>query len=78
MSTGQYPECEKMKAVEKESQAIGDFIDWLKTKDISLMGWFEDKPYLLSKSTEELLAEFFEIDLKKIEEERREILKNME
>jgi len=82
------PECEKMQAVQGKSQAIGEFLDWLtSTKGVSLMVDYtptddeedaEGMPYPdyvpLRMGTEKLLAEFFGIDLKKVEEERQAML----
>jgi hypothetical protein len=40
MSTGKYPECEKLSAVSKESNLIGAFLDWLiNEKRVELMQW---------------------------------------
>lgn len=72
------PECDKMKAVKPKSQAIGEFLEWLA----------DEKGYAICENTrgaredwvpirfniEEILAEFFEIDLEKVEKERRAIL----
>jgi hypothetical protein len=83
-----YPECEKMKKVQSKSQAIGSFLEWLQSKKIELMTWLipeyneeldeylpEEKGYYsINKNIEELLAEYFGIDLKKIEKEKRQML----
>jgi len=73
-----YPECEKLAAVHEKSQTIGAFLEWLETKDISLMLWCPGdnfrRPHM---SIEKMLAEFFEIDLNKVEEERRAMLEDM-
>jgi len=37
-----YPEHDKMSAIVDQSQAIGEFLDWLATRGISLMTWRED------------------------------------
>jgi hypothetical protein len=94
----QYPECEKMSAVQPKSQAIGEFLNWLRDeKGVQLAKYHEhsDACYeedveheegeeicerneaqldIFPVNMESLLAEYFEIDLKKVEEERREIL----
>jgi len=75
-----YPEHEKLKAVQKESQAIGEFLDWLTgEKKIELAKWNEDERVedrLLPwhHSTEKLLADYFKIDLVKLEAEKRKML----
>lgn len=86
-----YPECEKMLAVSKESQSIGSFLDWLHNeKEIHLCTYeendiivddegFEELAegfYGVNKSINTLLAEYFEVDLVKAEEEKRAILKD--
>ena len=100
------PELDKMLGVNRQSQAIGEFLDWLGTKGITLMTYqeiFEDREQLdalgynkidqstgevlmnlnvcvfkghtpVGASIEKLLAQHFEIDLDKCEEERRAIL----
>lgn len=71
------PECERMAAVREKSQAIGEFLEWLREEK----GWTiaeeygnSDRLLPVRYSTEALLAEFFGIDLNKVERERRAIL----
>jgi hypothetical protein len=74
------PELEKMGRVREESQAIGEFLEWLSsTKHVHLAQSVEgyNFPQHFAYQTEELLAEFFEIDLKKVEAERRAILASL-
>lgn len=67
-----YPECDKMKEVSEKSQAIGEFIEWLGyEKNIYLM--HEDETPV-RMSMEVMLAEFYNIDLKKVEQERQQML----
>lgn len=61
-----YPEHDKMNAVKAESQAIGEFLSWLGQNRLDLPDEYEFN---------DLLAEFFEIDLTKIENEKRDILR---
>jgi len=80
-----YPECEKMSKVKKQSQLVGEFLDWLvNEREIVLSEYHEgegrhddDVLMPISVRTEELLAEFFEIDLNKVEQERRQMLKEL-
>ena len=78
--TSQYPESAKMAAVSDESQSIGEFIEWLGTKGIMLghnvtfEGYSTPQFVPVSTSTENLLADYFEIDLKKVEQEKRAML----
>lgn len=72
------PELDKMLAVNDKSQVIGEFLDWLRNdRDIIFAKYHKDELYPEYSSIEKLLAEFFGIDLKKIEEERRAILKSL-
>ncbi len=84
----EYPEHEKMKAVKVESQAIGGFIEWLGEQGLELAkfhkcgkgcnrdcrreenGTLESHRY----NIQSILAQYFEIDLDKIEQEKRAML----
>lgn len=78
----QYPECEKMAAVKDRSQVIGEFLDWLLNEKEFVIAHYD--PYESDHGGETLvcdqkdieiwLAEFFNIDLDKIEKERCQIL----
>lgn len=73
------PECKKLSAVRDESHKIGEFIDWLHEQGIQLCEWmdYEDAPAQYAPTTqtsEKLLAKYFDIDLNKVERERRAIL----
>ncbi len=75
-----YPECEKMEAVREKSQAIGEFIEWLQSKNIYLLTQHEgmDDDFCFSRTPiEELLAEFFGIDLAKAEKEKSAMLEDI-
>jgi len=71
-------ECDKLLAVSKNSQIIGEFLDWLQNNDVVLSKWdvgkYEDTLYPIRQSIESLLAEYFEVDLNKVEKERRALL----
>jgi len=80
--TPQYPECEKLKMVINASLLIVEFLEWLSSKkNLSLCEWkdgYTGQGYYSSHyQIEDLLAEFFEIDLKKVEEERRQIIEDL-
>jgi len=77
----EYPEHEKMMAVKQESNTIGNFLDWLyHEKKYSICYWEEsegngvsympERYYSIRQSFNDLLADFFDIDLKKVEEEK--------
>jgi hypothetical protein len=79
-TTPDAPECERMVAVAPESQKIGEFLDWLGAQGIHLAAWDEDDDRLHphGESFERLLARYFEIDLAKVEQERRAILASLQ
>lgn len=76
-----YPECTKMDQVSDESQRIGEFIEWLQEKGYILARYEEvegySNPQLIPSPApiERLLADYFGIDLDKVDQEQREILK---
>ena len=99
------PECEKMAAVRDDSQKLGDFLEWLGSKDYRICAWQEgisdadrivdafatlqgrgnpdidNEPERgwtpINKDIEKILADYFSIDLKKVEEERRALLEEI-
>lgn len=79
-----YPECEKLAEVSPAPQIVGNFLDWLSNKkNLTLCEWVDNDideghhhPY--HYQIEELLAEFFEIDLVKVEQERRQMLEDLQ
>lgn len=70
------PQLDKMKAVHNKSQAIGEFITWLESKGMQIAQESEGERGLFSinDSIEKLLAKYFKIDLKKVEQEREAVL----
>lgn len=75
-----YPECEKMAAVEDKSQVIGEFLEWAKeTQDFHLCIYSGyGKEYIpIGITVERLLAKFFDIDIDKVEKEKRQILEEI-
>lgn len=73
------PECEKLSRVSEEFNKIGDFLSWLSQKDVVLAEWEIDwlipSSYRLSDSgITKMLADYFGIDLNKVEKERRALL----
>ena len=78
--SGEYPECEKLTAVAPQSQAIGEFlVEFLPDKGIALCELDEDSGrwHPAHRSVNDLLAEFFGIDMDRVEQERRQILRDM-
>lgn len=69
------PELNRMADFRVESQAIGDFLAWLQTeKRIKFAQYYGEQLAPVQVPVEETLAEFFEIDLKKVEKERQALL----
>lgn len=72
------PECEKLSKISEESQKIKNFIEWLRENGMEICTDDVDGYYpAYNGATEQLLAKYFEIDLNKVEDERREFLKWM-
>jgi hypothetical protein len=78
------PECDRALAIQPYSQKIGEFLDWLaaeKNFAVCRHAHYEDASsmdgWVPAGVSKEELAEFFEIDLKKIEQERRAILEDL-
>ncbi len=73
----EYPEHEKMRAVKKRSQIIGEFLEELSGIGLTLCestDHFECPWTPTGKSTQQVLAQYFKIDLDKIEKEKRAML----
>ena len=92
------PECDKLRSVSENGQAIGEFLDWLVyEKKVNLCESHEhdencedgegeqlecelkEHEYIpFSYQIQNLLAEYFKIDLDKVETERRAILAELQ
>lgn len=70
------PELDRMAAVQEQSQTIGEFLDWLQNeRHVDLCAFDNRTRWLpIHDSTEELLAEYFSIDLKQVEQEKQGLL----
>ena len=76
-----YPEHEKLRDVTHESQVCGEFLEWL-TNESGLVvceidsgnAPFVDHFFPKRETTEQLLARYFEIDLKKLAKEKDRML----
>jgi hypothetical protein len=78
-----YPEHEKLKEVRDKSQAIHEFLEWLQQSEYKMFlahyfrnerGRTSDLIVPNTKAITDLVAEFLEIDLVKLENEKREML----
>lgn len=86
----EYPECEKMQSVKEKSQELGFFLEWLKSryelcewKDETkeFFGdndndyvWSPEGYYPARVNIQDILADYFNIDLNKVAEEQSQIL----
>lgn len=84
------PECDKMVKVKPQSQAIGQFLEWLDEQNIQLAtyhvhgehcteharecGYSEHDLAPHRETIEELIARHFNIDMEKVEAEKRALL----
>ena len=70
-------EVDKMLVVKEESQIIGEFIEWLNRKYVICVERPDriDNVWMpITKNIEQLLAEYYNIDLQRTEKEKRKIL----
>lgn len=74
---GDYPEHAKQEAVIADAETIGAFLDgtpYILGEYKQFHDWAEPRMVPITKSTQQVLAEYFEIDLDKIEAEKRAML----
>lgn len=70
-----YPEHEKLRAVCDQSQSQGEFIDWLSNKGIFLARYYGNHDAgPIHEPVTSLLAEYHDIDTRKLEAEKRAML----
>jgi len=74
-----YPEHDKLREVQAETQAAGEFIEWLGTKGIFLASYIEGHnfPREVPTSIQALLAEWAGVDQGAIEREKRAMLASL-
>lgn len=70
----EYPECDKLAAVSENSQIIGQFLEWLQ-EDYTICTYAGWEYRQADIKIDDLMVKYFNIDLKKVEEERRQMLK---
>ena len=71
----EYLEHEKLQKIQEQSQLCGEFLEWLSGQGYVLARWGEDDLlYSVRAPRDKLLAEFFEIDLDKLEQEKQQLL----
>lgn len=77
----QYPEHAKLKQVHEETQWLGEFLDWLGRQGI-ILAVYTDRDYLVpaparNNGIQSILAEYKNIDLRKIDSEKKTMLEQM-
>lgn len=76
-----YPEHEKQAKIIDKSQAIGEFLDWLQNEEGITLAHYDDSYYQghvltpVHRSIQGWLARYFGIDLNRLEDEKREMLR---
>ncbi len=70
-----YPEHDKLKAITAEKEIVQSFIDWLYDEtDLDIFEWTKYDHFPTQKSREQIMAEYFGIDLQKLSREKDQIL----
>lgn len=72
----QYPEHEKLKDLGGANQIVGDFIEWLHENGMWIAQYAarSDQLIVSTKNRDELIAEHFGIDRKRLENEKQAML----
>lgn len=72
-----YPECSRLVSVSDESQVIGEFLEWLQARyqlcTLDHYDYFQPQ----YPNINQLLADYYGIDLDKVESERRAMLADL-
>jgi hypothetical protein len=77
-----FPEHDKLSKIRDESQVIGEFLEWLYDEKEVILCKVRGDEYAdtyglhspVNLNTQDLLADFFEIDLTKLEQEKQQML----
>lgn len=75
-----YPEHTRQRAILDQAQAIGEFIEsntYVLAQYVELDGWTEPQLLPVSRPIKQILADYFGIDLAKIDAEQRAILADL-
>lgn len=81
-----YPEHEKLQKVQDKTQVMSEWVEWLQAKGYVLAEYGTGKPgddrspdrlYPVHSDPSDLLADFFDIDRKVLEQEKRAMLDEM-
>lgn len=69
-----YPEHEKQSKIIDKSQVVGEFLEWLEQEGMFVGEWSTDITYYY---TNKLLARYFDINLDKIDDEKRQMIEEL-
>lgn len=72
-----YPEHEKLKLISDQSDTIGEFLEsagYVLAQYQDVEGYRDPMLLPVSTTTQQILANYFEIDLKKIQQEKQHML----
>ena len=75
-----YPELEKLTEVNDERLLITAFLDWCTEQGYELRDWsntYHDQPQPISKTVDQIVADYLEIDLAVVEKERRALIESL-
>lgn len=81
-----YPECKKLAETREESDTIRNFLTWLRREHGIKLGVYEEidngrsvyeKFVPVTTDTEQLLADYHDINLDTVEKERRQMLEDI-
>lgn len=75
----EYPELEKLSSVSDEKRLIMQFLDWCTEQGYELRDWsntYHDQPQAISKTFDQITADYLDIDLAEVEKERRALLES--
>lgn len=72
--TNVYPECEKLQAVLPQKIQLEEFLQFLKNKGIVFGEWHGNYMEHAHVNEEELIADFLNINLKRLEAERQSMM----
>lgn len=74
-----YPEHDKLKGLNGANNTVGDFIEWLAENGYVIAEWGDSGNYLEAATIgrDALIALFFEINPRKLEDEKRAMLDSL-
>ncbi|WP_323016428.1 hypothetical protein [Castellaniella sp.] len=74
----QYPEHDKLKALNGKNQIVGNFLGWLFESNRLIAQWGEDDQLLPDmRCIEEIIADYFGIDRNELEAEKYQMIEAM-